>query len=77
MVRQNFLPINLGSIQDKAIKIKHLLSIINSPDRGEEIKKVSLKSIEQINDTIIRDIDYHFETKTFNGIVALELDEVN
>jgi hypothetical protein len=75
MDREHFLPIDLGNIQEKAIKIQHLLSIINNPDRSENMKKVSLKSIESITDTMVRDIDHYFETKTFNGRIALGLEE--
>lgn len=75
MNREHFLPIDLGNIQEKAIKIQHLLSIMNNPDRSENMKKVSLKSIESITDTIVRDIDHYFETKTFNGHIALGLEK--
>jgi hypothetical protein len=75
MSREHFLPIDLGNIQEKAIKIQHLISIMNSSDRSDDMKRVSLKSIESITDTIVRDIDHYFETKTFNGRVALGLKE--
>ena len=77
MKLEQFYPSDLGHIQDKAISIKHDFEVWRSSERSEEIRAKHIDSAENKIDVIIRDIDYLFDTKLFNGKRAIGLDEDN
>ena len=74
---EQFYPIDLGHIQDKAISIKHDFEVWRSNERSEEIRAKHIDSAEKKIDVIIRDIDYLFDTRLFNGKRAIGLDGNN
>lgn len=70
-----FYPIDLKHLQDKALSIQHSLDIYTCFDRSEDMKRVSLQRAKDVIDVMVRDIDYLFDTKTFNGKRGLGLDD--
>jgi len=73
-MKEKIQPIDLVHIQDKALAIRHNLERIVS-DRSDEMKSKALKNAISIIETMIRDIDYLFDTKTFDGRRGLGLDD--
>ena len=71
-----FYPIDLARIQEKAIAAKHAFEVYRNSERSVELREESLKEAENIISVIVRDIDYYFDVKAFDGKRAKGLDEI-
>jgi hypothetical protein len=74
-MKENFLPIDLVHLRDKAVAIKDNLERSQNPDRSEEFKKKCLQNAINISDTLVRDFDYDFDTKIIGGMIPMGLDK--
>lgn len=74
MDKKEFTPIDLEDLRRKAIAIKDNLERSQDIDRSEEFRNICLKNAIDISDTLIRDFDYYFDTKKFNGRIPMELE---
>ena len=76
MNTNDFLPVDLGHIQEKAIAAEKALKVYRDNERSPEMREKSLRSAENYISVLVRDIDYYMDTYTFNGERAMGLDEI-
>lgn len=67
MAKEKLVPTDLVHLQEKARSAQHSLSVFKSRDRSDAYKARHLKSIEDVIDVLIRDIDCLIDTKDIGG----------
>ncbi len=77
MKKEEFLPVDLGNLRDKALAIKDNLERSQSPSLSNEFKNVCLNNAINISKVLLRDFDYYFDTKIIGGRIPMGLDEIN
>ncbi len=75
MKREQFLPVDLGHLQDKARSIQHALEVYMNHERSEKMRQFYLRKALHIAGVIVHDIDYLDDTKTFGGTNAFGIED--
>jgi len=77
MKKEQFLPVDLGHLEDKIIAINDAFDKSEDYDRSKEYRKFHLKKAKDISNTLARDFRYYFDNKSIGGLIPYGLDEIN
>lgn len=73
-MREDFKPVDLIHLEDKALAIVDAFRKANSVDRSPEYRAFHLKNAEQISESLLRDFGYYLDTYKIGGIIPYGLD---
>lgn len=76
MKKEQFKPVDLGHLEDKALAIVDAFRKYNCLDRSSEYRAFFLKKAEQIANTLLTDFGYYFDKYEIGGVVPYGLDEI-
>ena len=72
-IKEEFIPADLGHLEDKAEAILNSFRKANDQDRSPEYRAFHLKSAEQITRNLVSDFGYYFDKYKIGGIVPYGL----
>lgn len=73
--REDFRPVDLGHLEDKALAIVAAFDKFNDVARTPEYRQFHLKKAESIACTLVADFRHYFDNYKIGGITPYGLDE--
>jgi len=72
-MKEKFLPVDLGHLEEKCLAIVDCFDKANDPDRSKEYREHHLKKAEQVADTLRNDFRYYFDKYEVSGVIPYGL----
>lgn len=74
-MKNKFLPVDLGRLEEKALYITDCFRKYNEVDRSEEYREYHLKKAEDVANSLLRDFGYCFDTFEISGVIPYGLEK--
>lgn len=76
-IKENFLPVDLGHLEEKALGIVDCFRKYKQLNRSKEYRNYFLEQAEQISNSLLIDFGYFFDKYEIGGIIPYGLKEKN
>ena len=75
-MKEEFLPVDLGHLQEKAQAVVNYFKGYHNQDRSPEYRECMLRNAESVAEVLVRDFHYYFDTKKIGGRIPIGLDKI-
>ena len=75
-MKEEFQPVDLGNLENKALMIVYCFHKAYDPDRSEKYRSYHLKKAEKVAETLLNDFGYYMDNYKIGGVEPYELSEL-
>lgn len=72
--RRNFMPVDLGNLEDKCEAIMSCFEKADDQDRSKAYREYHLKKARSLTNTLLHDFRYYMDKYEIGGVVAYGLE---